>query len=189
MSASPKFAHVVFQTSQLEKMRDWYCAVLDGHVVYEDQALCFITYDDEHHRVALLRPPFETQRKLPTAACVHHVAYTFGNLDDLLDRYVLLRDQQITPAVCIAHGVTTSMYYQDPDANFVEMQIDNFATPADATNYMSGPEYAGDSVGPAFDPVAMLAARRGGTDVEELIGRAWSLRAGLPDPMAILIGV
>ena len=63
MSASPKFAHVVFQTSQLELMRDWYCTVLAGHVVYEDQALCFITYDDEHHRVALLRPPFETQRK------------------------------------------------------------------------------------------------------------------------------
>ena len=100
---------------------------------------------------------------MPTAACVHHVAYTFENIDDLLDRYVLLRDQEITPAVCIAHGVTTSMYYQDPDANFVEMQIDNFATPADATNYMRGPEYAGDSVGPAFDPEAMLAARRGGT--------------------------
>ena len=37
-------------------MRDWYCAVLDGHVVYQDQALCFIAYDDEHHRVALMNP-------------------------------------------------------------------------------------------------------------------------------------
>ena len=90
--------------------------------------------------------------------------------------------------MCIAHGVTTSIYYQDPDGNFVEMQIDNFATPADATNYMRGPEYANDSVGPAFDPEAMLAARRGGASVEELIGRAWSLQAGLPDPMSILVG-
>jgi hypothetical protein len=61
------------------------------------------------------------------------VAYTFENVGALLDRYVLLRDQEIAPAVCIAHGVTTSIYYQDPDANFVEMQIDNFSTPADAT--------------------------------------------------------
>ena len=51
-----------------------------------------------------------------------------------------------------------------------------------------GPEYAGDSVGPAFDPEAMLAARHGGASVEELTGRAWSLRAGLPDPMTVLIG-
>ena len=189
MSASPKFAHVVFQTSQPEQMRNWYCTVLDAHVVYQDQALCFITYDDEHHRVAFMSPPVELKRKHPTTASVHHVAYTFENIDALLDRYVLLRDQEITPAVCIAHGVTTSFYYQDPDGNFVEMQIDNFATPADATNYMHGPEYAGDSVGPAFDPEAMLAARRGGTRVEELTDRAWSLRAGLPDPMPILVGV
>jgi catechol-2,3-dioxygenase len=189
MSASPKFAHVVFQTGQPNEMRDWYCAALDGHVVYQDQALCFIAYDDEHHRVALMTLPVESQRKHPTTACAHHVAYTFENLDALLDRYVLLRDRETIPAVCIAHGVTTSMYYQDPDGNFVEMQIDNFATPADATNYMRGPEYAGDSVGPAFDPEAMLAARRAGTRVEELTDRAWSLRAGLPDPMPILVGV
>ena len=60
MSAKPKFAHVVFQTGQPQEMRDWYCTVLDGHVVYQDQALCFITFDDEHHRVALLTPPMPT---------------------------------------------------------------------------------------------------------------------------------
>jgi catechol-2,3-dioxygenase len=188
MSAKPKFAHVVFQTGQPQQMRDWYCTVLDGHVVYQDQALCFITFDDEHHRVALLTPPMPLERKSPTAACTHHVAYTFDKLDDLLDRYVLLRDNDIRPAVSIAHGVTTSLYYQDPDGNFVEMQIDNFAEPDEATEYMHGPEYAGDSVGPAFDPEAMLAARRTGASVEELTGRAWSLRAGLPDPMSVLIG-
>ena len=57
MSASPKFAHVVFRTGQAKEMRDWYCDLLDAHVVYEDEALTFMTYDDEHHRVALLHPP------------------------------------------------------------------------------------------------------------------------------------
>ncbi|MEV0247423.1 VOC family protein [Nocardia sp. NPDC050712] len=188
MPAKPKFAHVVFQTGQPQQMRDWYCTVLDGHVVYQDQALCFITFDDEHHRVALLTPPVPQQRKSPTTASVHHVAYTFEHLDDLLSRYELLRDQGVTPAVCIAHGVTTSLYYQDPDGNFVEMQIDNFAAPEDATAYMLGPEYAGDSVGPGFDPEAMLTARRGGATVDELTNRAWSLPAGLPDPLSVLLG-
>jgi hypothetical protein len=32
MSASPTFAHVVFQASQPEQIRYWYCTVLDGHV-------------------------------------------------------------------------------------------------------------------------------------------------------------
>ncbi|AHH19785.1 putative extradiol ring-cleavage dioxygenase [Nocardia nova SH22a] len=188
MSNKPKFAHVVFQTGQPNVVRDWYCAVLDGHVVYQDEALCFITFDDEHHRVALLTPPTPLEPRNPAAAGAHHVAYTFDHLDDLLDRYQALRDRGIHPAVCIAHGVTTSMYYRDPDGNFVEMQIDNFAEPEQATEYMRGPEYAADSVGPAFDPEAMLAARRDGADVGELTTRSWSLRAKLPSPMPVLIG-
>jgi catechol-2,3-dioxygenase len=185
---TPKFAHVVFQTAQPAAMRDWYCTVLDGHVVYEDGALTFITFDEEHHRIALLNRPGELERKSPTTACMHHVAYTFGDLDELLDRYVLLRDQGIAPAVCIAHGVTTSMYYQDPDGNFVEMQIDNFAEPDEATGYMNGPEYAADSVGPAFDPEALLTARQSGASVQELTDRAWSVQADLPAPIGILLG-
>jgi catechol-2,3-dioxygenase len=188
MSASPKFAHVVFQTGQPQAMRDWYCAVLDGHVVYQDDALSFITFDEEHHRVALIHPPAPLRRKTPDTAAMHHVAYTFESIDDLLDRYVLLRDQGIKPAVCIAHGVTTSMYYRDPDGNHVEMQIDRFAEPDDATAYMKGPEYAADSVGPAFDPDALLAARRDGRSVEELSDRAWALKSELPDPMPVLMG-
>ncbi|MFG3102269.1 VOC family protein [Streptomyces sp. NPDC048182] len=188
MSASPKFAHVVFQTARPQEMRDWYCTVLDGHVVYQDEALSFITFDEEHHRVALIHPPVPLRRRTPDIAAMHHVAYTFDSLDDLLTRYVLLRDRDVLPAVCIAHGVTTSMYYRDPDGNMVEMQIDRFAEPDDATAYMKGAEYAADSVGPSFDPEALLEARRDGATVEELCDRAWALRADLPDPMPVLMG-
>lgn len=188
MSAKPKFAHVVFQSGKADAMRDWYCTALDGHVVYEDQGLAFITFDEEHHRVALLKAPVPLERKTPATAAMHHVAYTFESIDDLLDRYVMLREKGITPAVCIAHGVTTSMYYRDPDGNMVEMQIDRFAEPDDATAYMNGPEYAADSVGPAFDPEALLEARRAGASAEELSDRAWALQAGLPSPMPVLTG-
>jgi len=188
VSAKPTFAHNVFQTAQPKEMRDWYCSVLDGHVVYEDDVLTFITFDEEHHRVALLAPPIPMQPKTTSTASMHHSAYTFPTLDDLLERYESLRDQGIRPAVCIAHGVTTSMYYQDPDKNFVEMQIDVFDKPDEATAYMRGPEYGADSVGPAFDPEALLAARRGGASAEELSNRAWALQTDLPNPLIVLLG-
>ena len=107
--AKPKFAHIVFQTSRPEQMRDWYCTVLDAHVVYQDETLSFMTFDEEHHRVALLHPPLPFEQKNAMTAAMHHSAYTFDTIDDLLDRYVTLRDQGITPAVCVAHGVTTSL--------------------------------------------------------------------------------
>jgi catechol-2,3-dioxygenase len=188
MSSTPKFAHVVYQTGQPDAMRNWYCTLLDGHVVYEDQALTFITFDDEHHRVALIHPPVEFAKRAPGTASMHHTAYTFGGIDELLERYETLRDDGILPAVCIAHGVTTSLYYRDPDGNFVEMQIDAFAKPDDATAYMQGPEYADDSVGPAFDPEEMLKRRRRGSSEEELTGRAWCIDAGLPNPLTVLMG-
>ena len=114
--------------------------------------MTFLTFDDEHHRVALLHPPIQLQPKTATTAALHHSAYTFDSIDALLERYTMLRDKGITPAVCIAHGVTTSMYYQDPDRNFVELQIDRFPEPDQATAYMLGAEYAADSVGPGLRP-------------------------------------
>ena len=141
MGTTPKFAHVVLQTSKLEEMRDWYCALLKGHVVYEGHGLSFVTYDEEHHRIAFLSPPVTLEAKSPAAAGMHHVAYTFATLDDLLDRYADLKAQGLEPLVPIQHGVTTSIYYRDPDGNFVEMQVDNFPDVDDATAYMTGPEF------------------------------------------------
>ena len=83
-------------------------------------------------------------------------------------------DKGITPAVRTAHGVTTSMYYQDPDRNFVELQIDRFAEP-DPGHRLHGtvPEYAADSAGAAKPadleaPRKLLTAYRAGASVEEL---------------------
>jgi catechol-2,3-dioxygenase len=190
MAATPTFAHVVLQTNRLEEMRDWYCTVLDAHVVFEGHGLCFITFDEEHHRIAFLDAPVELEPKSPTAAGMHHTAYTFDSLDDLLEHHEQLERNGITPKVPIQHGVTTSLYYQDPDGNFVELQIDNFSTPDDATAYMWGPEYSANPVGVSFDPALMRQARRQGTPVVELVTRSWALSVSpeLPDPMPALTG-
>lgn len=188
MGAKLKFAHVVLQTNNIEEMRDYYCAVLEAHLVYEGHGLCFITFDEEHHRVAFMKPPVQLEPKSPAAAGMHHTAYTFDKLDDLLDRYLALKDVGILPHLPIQHGVTTSIYYRDPDGNFIEMQIDNFADVKDATAYMTGPEFEKDPVGVCFEPEQMLAARQAGTPVEELITRRWAAVTSpdLPDPLKVL---
>jgi catechol-2,3-dioxygenase len=188
MTSTPKFAHVVLQTSRLDEMRNWYCTVLDGHVVFEGHGLSFVTFDEEHHRIAFLAPPVQLHDKSPAAAGMHHTAYTFASLDDLLDRYAELKEKGIEPHVPIQHGVTTSLYYRDPDGNFVELQVDNFSTPEDATAYMNGAEYEQDPVGPSFLPELMLEALRNGTAPEELQTRKWAVSTSpdLPNPLEAL---
>lgn len=178
----------MLQTSKLEEMRDYYCALLQGHVVHESHGLSFVTFDEEHHRVAFMSSPVELEAKSPLAAGMHHVAYTFDELDDLLDRYQELRDKGIEPYAPIQHGVTTSIYYRDPDGNHVEMQVDNFAEPDDATAYMCGPEFGEDPVGVLFDPEKMIEARRAGAPAEELQTRKWALSTSpdLPSPLEVM---
>ncbi len=185
MTVTPTFAHVVFQTSNLDGMRDWYCTLLDAHVVYEGHGLSFLTFDDEHHRIALAYIP-DLERKAPNAAYVNHVAYTFPSLDVLLDKYLDLKAKGIEPWKPVQHGVTTSLYYDDPDGNQVEMQVDNFETAAEATAYMEGPEYDADPIGVMYRPELMVEARRAGVSVAELQTRQWALTTSpeLPHPMA-----
>lgn len=174
MPKGPKLVHVVFQTHQFEEMKQFYCDLLGAHVVYEGHDLCFLTHDEEHHRIALLRVP-ELQPRPDNVAAMHHSAFTFDQLDDLVDAYAELKAKGIEPTMPIQHGVTTSLYYQDPDGNFVELQVDNFATPEEATTYMRGPEYDADPIGPRYDPEALLAAVRAGVPAADLTNRAWAL--------------
>ncbi|MGE0485960.1 MAG: VOC family protein [Gammaproteobacteria bacterium] len=188
MKTPPKFAHAVLMTNRLAEMRDWYCTVLDAHVVYENPGLCFITFDEEHHRMAFLAPPpGETfAERPPHSTGLMHTAFTFPDLATLLERYTLLEGRGIKPQVPLQHGVTTSMYYRDPDGQFVELQIDNFANADEANAYMRGPEFAADPIGVVFDPAAMVEARAAGIDDATLKTRSWAL-AGPPQPSAMAL--
>jgi catechol-2,3-dioxygenase len=168
-----KLAHIVLQTTQLPPMKEWYLTVLDAHIVYENGFIAFMTFDDEHHRLAIMEIPGLAERT-PVTVGMAHSAFTFDSLDALLTKYVDLAAAGIAPRVPVQHGVTTSLYYRDPDGNMVELQIDNFATPDEATSYMSGEEYTTDPIGPSFDPDAMFSALQAGAPLPELTSRAWA---------------
>src|ERR1700742_5334233 len=88
MGSRPRLVHIVLQTGQADAMRDWYCTVLNAHVVYAGHQLTFVTHDDEHHRIALLElPPGVAERKSPATAAMHHSAWTFDRLGYLLGRF------------------------------------------------------------------------------------------------------
>ena len=45
-----KFTHFVLRTGQFEKMIEWYQTVLAARIVFRDERLCFLSYDDERAR-------------------------------------------------------------------------------------------------------------------------------------------
>lgn len=163
-----RFVHVVYRTRQFEKMIDWYQAVFDCKVQYRNPALAFLTYDDEHHRVALLnlaaiQPEAAAANDRRGVIGVDHVAYTYDTVEDLVENYAQLKEKGITPYWCVHHGVTMSMYYADPDGNQMELQVDAFASSDDANRYMHGPHFEANPIGVEYDPEEVLARIRAGT--------------------------
>jgi len=163
-----KFAHVVLRTRQISVLSDWYAMVLGAKTVFSSDFAAFLTYDDEHHRIALLALPDVVDRP-QNALGLDHFAYTFDSLGDLLQTYKRLRGEGILPAWTINHGATTSMYYDDPDGNRVELQIDNFQTLEEANEFMLSEVFEKNPVGVEFDPERLLERYEQGDPIEELI--------------------
>jgi catechol-2,3-dioxygenase len=178
MASPRKISHLVLQTNRRNEMRDWYCTVLGAEVLHENRFICFVSYDDEHHRVAFIDPgpladkaPSEGKTaRAGGEVGLHHMAFTYGGLDELIDNYLRLKELGIRPHRCVNHGVTTSMYYYDPDRNQVELLVDNFATAIEGQNYMRGRKETDENpVGVDFDPDELVERVRGGLKVRELV--------------------
>jgi catechol-2,3-dioxygenase len=162
-----KLAHYVLATRDLPRLRDWYLTVLDGRVAYQDPLLCFLTYDDEHHRIAIAALPGVEERASGMRVGLHHTAFTYRDLGDLLYTYRRLKSRAIEPFWTINHGPTTSMYYRDPDGNRVELQVDNFATAQEANDFMRA-HYAENPIGILFEPEELIARYEAGEPLESL---------------------
>ena len=165
-----KLAHVVRRTSRFDEMVHWYCTVLGAEVVAGDGTLAFLTYDDEHHRIAIVTiPGLEDQPAM--AAGTDHIAFTYGDLSDLFQTYRRLKAEGIEPFWCINHGPTLSMYFKDPDGSRVELQVDTMPTADAIDTWMRSGDFAANPIGIVFDPEELIARYEAGEALETLLVR------------------
>ena len=163
-----KFAHFVLRAKDLNKSVAWYKTVLGLDVQHQNPMLVFMTYDDEHHRLAIVQA--QNKDQVPKgAAGVDHVAYTLDSLEDLLVLYKRLKGEGILPVWPINHGLTTSLYYEDPDGIRVEFQVGNFETKEELNAYIRGKAFAENPIGVNFDPEKLIERFESGDPLEELV--------------------
>ncbi len=171
-----KFGHVVLRTTSMPRLRDWYLHVLNARVSYQNELVSFLTYDDEHHRVGIVQLPGSVATG-ESATGLEHLSFTFRDLGALLSTYRRLKASGIEPFWSINHGPTVSMYYRDPDANKVELQVDVFAT-IEAVNAFLDRYYPENFMGIIFDPEQMIRDYERGVPLEDLYRRP-ALPAGM----------
>ena len=101
-------------------------------------------------------------------AGLHHMAFTFKSLRELLDTYTRLKESGIRPNWCINHGPTTSMYYRNPDNNQVELLIDYFDDVREGKAYIQSPAFAKNPIGVPFEPEPFVIRLQAGASAAEL---------------------
>jgi catechol-2,3-dioxygenase len=98
-SVSPKkLSHAVLRTCHFKEMVEWYKTVLSAEIMNQNDFIAFMTYDDEHHRIAIATIPGMVERPKHSAG-LDHLSFTYGTLGDLVATYERLKAAGITPFV------------------------------------------------------------------------------------------
>jgi catechol-2,3-dioxygenase len=183
----PSLHHFGLKTANLDAMVDWYAKVLGmkpnhrtstpmGAQADSRWSIAWISNDDAHHRIAIMalhRLTDDEQRSRHKG--LHHFAFEYPTLDDLLATYRRLMVLAIEPVRAADDGATTSFYYEDPDRNSIELMIDNFGDGRESSEFMrTSPAFANNPMGADVDPEQILAARAAGMSVAEIHERAYA---------------
>jgi catechol-2,3-dioxygenase len=181
----PKLGHYGLNTANLDPMINWYQKVLGMAVNHRSKipaiarlvrqgppfsAFAFVSNDEMDHRIVFFEVPKaapDPEKRQHTG--LQHVAFIYATLDDLLATYLRLKGLGIAPMWAADHGVGTSIYYQDPDRNVVEIYILNYDTPQAATEYL---RTARQGEPAQIDPDKLAAAHSAGASAWDLHLRA-----------------
>lgn len=136
LAITPKLHHIALKTNQFNEMCDFYRSLLNFRPTLEvEQVVGFYTFDLVHHRLVIFNDP-SLSSEVPASKGMHHIAFAYDTVDDLMRVYQNFKRNNIHPFIAVNHGPNTAFYYQDPDCNIIELEIDNFA-PQKGLEFMS----------------------------------------------------
>ena len=156
----PVFHHVTIKTRRLQEMVEWYTVVIGAKVNFQDANNAWMTNDEANHRIAFLSVPgLEEDLQKVRHTGMHHSAFEYASPADLFESYERMKAHGIVPGFCLDHGLTISLYYADPEGNYVELQSDNFGDWKLSSEWMrTSPEFQANPIGVFFDPAKVSQA-------------------------------
>jgi catechol 2,3-dioxygenase len=178
ITVHPKLQHCGLTTGNLEGMLEWYGKVL-GMTVHKRVAapagtpfktVAFASNDEVNHRLSFFETPgLPTDGDRDRHARVQHIAFEYETLDDLLGTYVRLKNIGMRPLWAADQFIQTAIYYEDPDGNIIELNVNNFTSDWTVTEQLKAlPSRLHVNV----DAERMIAARKAGASDWELHERA-----------------
>jgi len=174
-----RLPRIVVTTRNMDVMLTWYCNVLGMSLVHridsvnggpkgdQDFKVAWVTNDETDHRLVLIElpegeaDPDEVDPDEEDYQALPHFAFRFGHLDELLDVYARLKEQDILPSLCTDADAKTSFYYEDPDHNRVELSVDNYGDSWTSDERLQhSQDFIKKPMGHSVNPDQLIAARK-----------------------------
>jgi catechol 2,3-dioxygenase len=170
----PQFHHFNLKTTRLDELIDFYRTLVGAEVIFQFDGGAWLSNDAANHRIALLAfPNFVDDPEKDTRTGMHHSAFEYASFEELNSSYLRLKEEEITPALCLDHGMTLSYYYADPDGNHVELQVDCFGDWAKSKDWMrNSQEFKANPIGVFVDPDKVAADHEDGMSFAEIHTKA-----------------
>ncbi|MGZ6563419.1 MAG: VOC family protein [Solirubrobacteraceae bacterium] len=170
----PRFHHFNLKTTRLQELIDFYRTLVGAEVIFQFEGGAWLSNDAANHRIALLAfPNFVDDPEKDTRTGMHHSAFEYASFEELNSSYLRLKEQEVTPALCLDHGMTLSYYYADPDGNHVELQVDCFGDWSESKEWMRKSEqFAANPIGMFVDPDQVAADHASGLTFADIHAKA-----------------
>ena len=123
-----RIGHAVIKVRDLDRSRKFYTEVLGMQVmkdVSEIRAVFLANNGRDHHELALFEIGFEAEAPNPKAVGLLHIAFRLRSEDELQAAYAELKEKGVPVRFTVNHGVTKSVYFEDPDGYELEVYCDN----------------------------------------------------------------
>ncbi len=139
MGNPKQVGHLVLNVKDLEASTKFYTEVLGFEISVQRPAATFLTCGMIHHDLALFQAPEGALEVTKGQIGLNHFAVQVEDLDALKQTYQSLKDHGAILDHNTDHGMTSSVYFYDPDGIRIEFYCDNCATDAQGLDLMRSP--------------------------------------------------
>ena len=117
-----RVGHVVIKMRDLEAAKRFYRDVLGMKITDEREGFgVFFRFHEYHHDIAVFKVGEDAEAPSKNQVGLAHIALVADSFDTVKAMYQRLKAHDVPIVRTVDHGITKSVYFQDPEGNELEI--------------------------------------------------------------------